>query len=332
MILSEPLSCCLGLDIAKAKFDACLLIGSRVHHSQFDNSKAGIRSLLLWCKKLGALSPLTVLEATGRYSELACHELHAAGHPVHLANPRRIKDHARSLGRRNKTDRIDAALIAGFGCTRSLPRWQPAGPTQELLRDLLRRLNDIESMLQAERNRLAVCSKDVSKSVSRIIRTLEKEASSLDSQIKAHIKASPDLHADIERLSQVEGIGTRSARWLCAELPRHLPNPRAAAAWLAVTPCIRQSGTSVRSTAPVGSDGNRHLRKVLFMASIVARQKNPRLKIFADRLAASGKSKMTIIIAVLHKLIKIAFALLKNQSSYDPLHNPSSFQKIKMVS
>ena len=64
-ILTDPIPACLGLDIAKAKFDACLLIGSHARHAQFDNSKSGIQSLRAWCAKLGAPAPLTVLESSG---------------------------------------------------------------------------------------------------------------------------------------------------------------------------------------------------------------------------------------------------------------------------
>lgn len=262
---------------------------------------------------------------TGRYSDLAAAQLHAAGHRIHLANPRRIKDHARSLGRRNKTDRIDAALIAGFGTTRTLPAWQPAAPTQETLRALMRRHAELAALLQAERNRIESAATElVVKSLTRLRRALEKELATLDAQIAEQVRACPELRGDIERLCQIKGIGERPARWLCAELPCHLPNARAAAAWLGVTPRVRQSGSSVRSTAPAGADGNRHLRRVLFMAALVARRYNPRLKTFADRLAAAGKAKMSVLIAVLHKLLKISFALLKNQSAYDPTHNAFS--------
>jgi transposase len=323
MILSKPLDCCLGLDIAKAKFDACLLLGAQAHHAQFDNSKPGIAALRAWCKKLGAPTPHTVLEATGRYGELAATALHAAGHRIHVANPRRIKDHARSLGHRNKTDRLDAALIASFGATRTLPAWRPASAAQQLLRALLRRTADLTTMLQAERNRAeATTDPLVTKSLARIVRALEKETTSLQAQITAHIQATPELREDIAHLCQIEGIGLRTAAWLAAEVPRHLPNARAAAAWLAVTPRVRQSGTCLRSTAPVGTEGNRHLRRVLFMAALTARRRNPRLKTFADRLAAAGKSKMSVLLAVVHKLIKISFLLLKNHSAYDPNHHP----------
>src|SRR3954466_10514433 len=96
-LLTEPLTTCLGLDIAKAKFDACLLHAGRTHQAHFENSPAGLVDLRTWCHKHGAPTPFTVLEATGRYSELAASTLHTAGHIVHLANPRRIKHHGQSL-------------------------------------------------------------------------------------------------------------------------------------------------------------------------------------------------------------------------------------------
>jgi transposase len=321
-LLTEPIRTCLGLDIAKAKLDACLLHAGRTQHAQFENSTTGLAALRAWCQKHGTCTPLTILEATGRYS-VAATTLHAAGHTLHLANPRRIKDHGKSLGFRNKTDRIDAALIVSFGTSpRLLSAWQPPSATQQLLRGLLRRLSDLETTRQAERNRSeALTDPLLKKSLTRLLRALEKEIATLEQQIAAHLQATPELHADIERLCAIEGIGLRSARWLCAELPRHLPNARAAAAWLGVTPRLRHSGSSLHHTAPAGSEGNRHLRRVLFMAAMVARRHNPRLKAFADHLAANGKAKMQVLLAVLHKLLKISFAILKSQFPYDPLHN-----------
>ena len=313
----------LGLDISKAKLDACLLLGTKAHHTQYDNTPAGLQRLRTWCHKLGAPTAQVVLEATGRYSDLAANLLHQAGHHVHVANPRRIKDYARSLGRRNKTDRIDAELIASFGRGRSLVAWQPPANEQLLLRQWLRRLHELETLRQAERNRQQTISEpQIQRSLQRVLRALDKECSAVEAHINHLIASTPTLRADVERLCQIEGIGLRSARWLCAELPRHLPNARAAAAWLAVTPRLRHSGSSLRSTAPVGHDGNRHLRRTLYMAAVVARRHNPRLKTFADRLANNGKSKMTVLFAVLHKLFKISFSILKHHTPYDPNHIP----------
>jgi transposase len=322
-------SVCLGLDIAKLKLDACLLQAAQSNSRQFDNTPSGLSALRAWCLHLGQPSPFTVLEATGAYGELAASTLHASGFPLHLAHARRVKEFARSLGRRNKTDRLDAQTIAQFGRSRPwdprpLPLWEP--PTAELqtLRTLMRRHADLQTMVQAEANRAETAGSCLLavQSLARVRKALTKELVQLESLLRAHLQAHPALQADIDRLCEIEGIGFRSACWLCAELPRHLPHPRAAAAWLGVTPRLRQSGSSLHATAPTGSDGNRRLRKVLFMAAMSARRHNPRLRTFADRLAANGKPKLSVILAVMHKLLKISFALLKNQSSYLPLHHP----------
>lgn len=311
------------MDVSKDSLDVCLLGTPRPQQAKFDNSQSGLQKLLAWCAKHHAPTPSVVLEATGYYSDLAAFSLHTAGLHVHVANPRRIKDYARSLGRRNKTDRLDAQVIANFGATRALPAWQPPTPQQMALRALLRRLHELELLCRAEANRREAATDPlVQKSLSRLRKALQKECATLETQINDLVASSPTRRADVERLCAIEGIGLRSARWLCAELPLHLPNARAAAAWLAVTPRLYQSGSSVRGPAATGHDGNRHLRRVLYMAAVVARQHNPRLKAFADRLAQNGKSTMAILIAILHKLVKISFSLLKNQSAYQPLHNP----------
>ncbi len=118
------------------------------------------------------------------------------------------------------------------------------------------------------------------------------------------------------------GIALKTTRWLCAELPRHLPNSRAVAAWCGLTPRLRQSGSSLHGTRSIGREGHRFLRKVLSLPAVVARSRNPRLKAFADSPQSRGQSTMSVLIAVEHKPLRHAFALLKNRSTDDPNHHP----------
>jgi len=317
-------STCLGLDVAKAKLDACLWHHQARHHGSFDNSPAGLRKLLAWLRRLHPQPLCVVLEATGPYGDLAAATLHAAGHAVSVVNPRRIKDHIRSLGQRNKTDRADAEAIAAYGRTHALDRWLPPAPELAALRALLRRLTGLEALAQAEarRSETAAPLAVLAASHRRFQRALAAERQRLQAAIEAHLCAHPALAADCERLEAIEGIGPKSARLLVAELPRTLADSRAAAAWVGVTPRQHQSGTSVQRPARIGPDGQRHLRSALYLPAVVARHKNPRLKVFADRLEANGKAKMAVVLAVLHKLIRTAFAILKHQTSYDPNHHP----------
>jgi len=307
-----PKTTCLGIDVAKFKLDICLLHNGKRHREQFPNTLIGLRDLISWLRTRHD-GPLSVLmESTGNYSLLAATMLHNAGHAVSVVNPRWIKDHARSDGRRNKTDSLDAEIIAHYGLTHDSDHWQPVSPAQSVLRALLRRLAGLEETSEAV----------VLKSIERLTKYIAKEIASLEAAIQAHLVENAELFSDCKRLCTIPGIGMKTARWLCAELPRHLPNSRAAAAWCGLTPRLRQSGTSVRGASSIGREGNRFLRKILYMPAIVARRFNARLKAFADSLESRGKSKMSALIAVEHKLLRHAFAILKNKSTYDLTHHP----------
>lgn len=317
-----PKTTCLGIDVAKFKLDICLLHNGKRHREQFPNTLIGLRDLISWLRTRHD-GPLSVLmESTGNYSLLAATMLHNAGHAVSVVNPRWIKDHARSDGRRNKTDSLDAEIIAHYGLTHDSDHWQPVSPAQSVLRALLRRLAGLEEMAQMEARRAETSEAVVFKSIERLTKYIAKEIASLEAAIQAHLVENAELFSDCKRLCTIPGIGMKTARWLCAELPRHLPNSRAAAAWCGLTPRLRQSGTSVRGASSIGREGNRFLRKILYMPAIVARRFNARLKAFADSLESRGKSKMSALIAVEHKLLRHAFAILKNKSTYDLTHHP----------
>jgi transposase len=321
----------VGLDISKAAIDVCLLCDSGRLHTKTANSVEGIQKLCSWLDKHAGGPLLVALESTGRYGDLAAGLLHQAGHRVSVVNARWIKHYAKSLGRRNKTDRADAALIADYARTHDLDLWRPPEPEIAALRALLRRMKELEEMLRGEGNRREALpgQSPVHESLDRTTRMLEEEIARLKEAVRAHIQAHASLKADCERLQTIIGIGAGSAPWLAAELSCDFANSRAAAAWVGVTPRIEQSGSSVKGRPGVGFEGNRFLRAILYFPAVVARNKNPALRSFADRLAARGMSKKAVIVAVMHKLVRIAFALLKNQTQYDPLHVPAAFAALQ---
>lgn len=323
----------LGLDIAKASFEACLLHGGRALQCSFTNSTEGVHKLIAWTEKHAGGPVAAVLESSGRYGDLAATLLYEAAHQVSVVNPRRIRDHAKSRGWRNKTDRGDAALIADYACRNAdeLPLWSPLPAEVATLRALLHRIRELEAMRQAEENRREAlpARSPLHQSLDRTTRALTEEIALLEKAVTEHIHTHPCLEQDCQRLQSVPGIGPKSAQWLVAELSHAFPGCRAAAAWVGVTPRIHESGTSVRKHPGIGPEGNQLLRSLLYLPAVVARNRNPALKVFADRLAARGMSKKAVVLAVMHKLVRIAFALLKNQSTYDPAYFPKAFQHLR---
>jgi transposase len=319
-ISPAPLSA-LGIDVAKLTLDTCLLVDTRTLHQRFANTADGHAQLLAWLAAQGVTQALVALEATGAYSLAVATACQLAGFSVAVLNPRRVLDFARSLGRRNKTDRADAHILARMAATQPLDPWQPLPPAQGLLRELLRRQADLEVQLQAEARRLqtAPAVPALRQSLQRAVKWLAAELARLEKAIAAHLAESPALSSDISRLQAIPGIGQKSARLLAAELPRHFKNARAVAAWLGLVPRQCQSGTSVQKASRIGHAAP-VLRDKLYFPALTALRHHPRSKAFAERLRAAGKTPMQILFAVLHKLVRTAFALLKSSAHYNPNH------------
>lgn len=128
----------LGLDLAKLKFDACLVRdGGKLRHKVFPNTAAGFAQLSEWLAQHGGKRVHACMEATGTYGDALAMYLHEAGHAVSRVNPAAIKAYAQSHLSRTKNDRVDAALIAGFCAERRPPAWQPpAAELRELQADM----------------------------------------------------------------------------------------------------------------------------------------------------------------------------------------------------
>jgi len=311
----------LGIDVAKDTLDTCLLVDTRTLHQRFANTGDGHTQLLAWLAVQGVAEGILALEATGAYSLAVATAAAQAGHHVAVLNPRRVLDFARSLGRRNKTDRVDAQLIARMAATQPLEEWQPLPPAQALLRELLRRQADLEVALQGEERRLetAPAAPALRQSLQRSAKWLAAELARLEKAVAAHLAQHPPLAADITRLEAIPGCGKKTARLLAAEIPRHFKNARSVAAWLGVVPRQCQSGTSVRKASRIGHAAP-ELRSKLYFPALTAIRHDPRSKAFAERLRAAGKTPMAIVFAVLHKLVRTAFALLKSTAEYNPNH------------
>jgi transposase len=307
----------LGIDVSKKTLDVALIFNNQTLSKQFKNSAEGFKLLAAWFKSLRIEQVHACLEATGSYSEQVALFLHQQGHRVSIVNPLRIKGYAQSNLQRNKTDRLDARLIASFCQTQSPDQWIPPSAEIRHLQAFIRRIEVLEEMLQAEENRLANAAKEVRPSIERIINLLKEEIRELEQQIKQHIDNHPHLKEQSELLQTIPGIGQRTANLLLSEIEFERYNSaRQIAAQAGVTPKRRQSGTSLRQTS-LSKLGNARLRKALYFPAIVAKQHNEIVKEFAKRLKKNGKTPMQIVCAAMRKLLHIAFGVLKHKRAFD---------------
>jgi transposase len=137
----------LGIDIAKLKFNVCLLhLNGKLKHKVFPNTSTGFAQLREWLSKQRVERVHVCLEATGTYGNALSLFLHQAGHIVSVINPAAVKAFAQSRLSRTKTDRVDAELIARFCLAQAPPAWTPLPQEVRELQALVRRLESLIEM------------------------------------------------------------------------------------------------------------------------------------------------------------------------------------------
>jgi transposase len=304
----------VGIDVAKDRLDVCVRPGNVSF--VIARSGAGIEDLV---ERLGKLSPrIVAIEATGGFETVVAAGLAAAALPVIVVNPAQVRAFAQALGKRAKTDPIDAAVIAHFAeATKVEPRPLPDAMTR-LLADLVARRRQIVEMMAAEGQRgRRLTHKRLQNSIARLRKALEKELAELDGEIDDHVRGFPVWVEKEELLASVPGVGPIVARTLIGELPElGSLDRRKVAALVGLAPWTRQSG-QWRGKSFIGG-GRKSVRSALFMAAMVAARHNPVLKRFRDKLVAAGKPKLVAIIAVARKLLIILNAILRDKTPWQP--------------
>jgi transposase len=283
----------------------------------FKRTAAGIEDLVA---RLRPVSPkLIAIEATGGFEAVVAAGLAGAGLPVVVVNPAQVRAFALALGKRAKTDPIDAAVIAHFAeATKPELRQMPDEMTR-LLADLVTRRRQIVEMIVAEGQRARRISDNrLTKSIARLRKALEKELAELDMAIEDHIRGSAIWIEKEQLLASVPGVGKTIARTLIAELPElGSLDRRQIAALVGLAPWTRQSGRW-RGKSFIGG-GRKSVRSALFVGAMVAARYNPQLKRFRDNLVAAGKPKLVALVAVARKLITILNAILRDRHPWQPI-------------
>lgn len=295
----------LGIDIAKKNFDVVLWqAGKQVHHS-FANREEGFEQLSHWLQKQGVEHVHACLEATGRYGEALAHYLYERKYSVSVVNPAQIRDYARSKLMRNKTDKMDAGIIAQF-CLKEEPAlWMPLAPEIQELQENNRLKSDNPSTL-------------VQTMLEEHLRFLDQQIQDVQKRIEEHIHRHPDLKRQQELLLSIPGIGKKTPAKLLGENIQSFSDGRHLAAYAGLNPGQSRSGSSVRKRTKLSRIGRTGLRKALYFPAISAMRFNPVIQTFCDRLVDRHKQGMIVIAAAMRKLLCLALGVLKSGQPFDP--------------
>lgn len=311
----------LGIDVSKARLDVLLMAGGQKRAKVFRNDPAGHRALIDWLRDRPVHA---CMEATGRYGEQAAIALHAAGHAVSVVNPFQIKSFGKLRLGRNKTDPVDAELIAEYCRLFEPPLWAPPSPAMRRLRELVRLRESLKTAIVQWRNRakageLDAVAADV---IGNVIASLETELARADAAVRGVIASDSDLAEDYKLLTTIPAIGSQAASIILVELPgpNVLRTARQAVAYAGLNPCQNQSGNTERPTR-ISRIGNGNLRRALYLPALCAMRVNPAVRDLRVRLMATGRLRpQQIAVAAMRKLLHLCFGVLKTRKPFDPAH------------
>jgi transposase len=313
----------VGIDVSKKTLDANCARGQRKQARIFDNSPDGWKGVLSWLKAMGSKQAHICMEATGRHSLGVALALYDAGHVVSVVNPAQIRDFARTKLGRNKTDKVDAALIREYTELFSPQPWMPPSPAMRRLCEL----QTVRAGLVANRaewkNRLGSGLGDSTaiKVATTTIDYFTSQLATIDRAIGETIDQNVELRSRRDLLLSVIGVGETLAALLLTEMPEPAVLRRSGeiVAYAGLNPSHHRSGTSIDRPTRISKIGNATLRSSLYMPALSAMRFNPAVAALVARLKSAGRLKpKQIVVAAMRKLLVLCFGVLKTGKRFDP--------------
>jgi len=316
----------VGVDVGQSELWAAV---SGVQPRPFANSETGIKSLRRWVSSV--LPSATIhyaMEATGVYSQTLATRLlrDQEQTEVSIINPAQIAAFARAQLRRCKSDRLDCQVILEYAQSQNPPCWQPESEALQQLRALVAQADALQKSLLEWNNRRHTQQQSlhvpsaVKKSTAAMQRVIERQLELLQTEIKSLCTLDPELRVNYQLLQTIVGVGDKTAAAVIAyggsALTERSRKELTAHAGLAPRP--RQSGTSLNQQGHLAKEGNKQLRKALYMPALVATQHNPIIHQTYQRLLTRGKAKMVALIACMKKLLLMIRSILIHQKPFNP--------------
>jgi transposase len=288
-----------GVDVSSKSLDA--RIGRDGACERFDSSPKGIEALVAFCKTHGV--EMVAMEATGGYEKQPFALLWAQGVPAAIVNPRSVRHFAEGMGLLEKTDRIDAGVIAWFAQTKSIEPCEPAGAGQQRLTALVTRLRQLTDQRTALTNqRRLVSEPSVIESFAQMLALTNQQIRSFAGEIAGLIDSDPLWKKLDETFRSIKGVADRTVARLMADLPEigTLSN-KAISKLVGLAPIAHDSGNHAGKRFIRG--GRSSVRAILFITAGLVRKWDDDFAAFSERLHAAGKPKKVIRVALAHKLL-----------------------------
>lgn len=324
----------VGVDISKDDFHVCIkekIIDSNVKIKgtrSFSNNSKGFIELMEWVSKrtLPNSRVLYIMEATGTYFENLAYYLHKKGCLVSVVLANKIMHYAKSLNLKTKTDKVDAAMIAGIGIERDFPKWKPMSKNFKELRDLCREMLSLKKERSRAKCQLHAMEYSHEKTVSVLkikknqIEFYENSIKEIEFEIKRIVDADSDLKARIDKIATVKGLGLITIVIVLCETNGFelFNNIRQVVSYSGLDIQMKESG-NFKGKTRISKKGNVRIRQCLFMPALTATMHNEKIKSLYERINERNPDiKKKGVVAGMRKLLILIFVLWKKNEEYDP--------------
>ena len=307
-----------GIDMAKDSFVVATKLEGKVTTTSYHNDKKGIAEFLkslpsqTWC----------IMEATGVYSLQLAIALYEKGIKVSVVNPLQIKRFAQTKLKRTKTDLVDAILIAEYGERMQPKLYEPPAP---FMRQLQQQRMSLKLLVKTKRSflnqlhalkQLAEPDKVALKACKTVLKSIEKQFEELEDQMQ--LLAEEHCQELFILLQTIPGISKKSALELIIVSGefKNFSSAKQFSAFIGICPCLNESGTSIRGYRGISRIGDKNIRATLYMCSLTAKVYNKACQELYERMLTAGKAKKVALVAVMNKLLKQVFGIVKSGEVY----------------
>jgi transposase len=325
----------IGVDVSKNDLDVAYYYnGQSFFIGKYPNNQTGFdnitKDLESKKQKTNSASIFIVMEPTGGYEQHFAYFAFQNKWEVSLPNPGQFRNWVKGTGKRAKTDKQDAMMLAKYGAVVNPSTWKPLPPEVAQLESMLNRLDDLKEILGSENNRLEAYQNRVKiddiviGSVRQSISSLEHQIKTLEKAIKDHFDNNPELKEQNSRLKTVPGVGEKISPHILVSMHRFSQlteskgTSRGVTAYFGLDPKPHESGISVYKRSSISRQGNRSIRHYLFMGALGGVRGNNPLRVFYHRLLSRNKAKMVALVASARKIIVWCWAVFRNGKAFDP--------------
>ena len=310
----------IGGDVSKAKIDFAIPFKDGYKSYVVQNSESSLRKFFLKYASKDHIQ--IVVEATGIYHHRLAVVLEELKIKYSIVNPKRIANHAKTLMQRGKTDKADAKIIADYAKTHEPELYKMPSSLMLWAQSILKGINNCSKDLSVMRGRYEsdsnnpMVAKEILKLDKKRMKALKVEIVKLELLLEKRLHE--EKSDDVQQIRAIDGVGPRVSSVIIAFFGKfeNFETHKQVIGYIGTDPLARESGTFKGKTY-ISKQGNKYIRKILYMASLSAGVHNKSCAELKERLKAKGKAHRQISIAIVNKLMRQIFGVVKYDRIWD---------------